>query len=190
MALPLLAKDRLVGVIAFESAKPHAFEAWHQVFSSVLADQLAQGLADALEQGSLEDDTPTASEVAPTVRLPEATAAAGSGPSYAFCMYKNDDCVFVDGKYLIRGVPARILWRVLSCHQRDGRTEFTNRELRLDPTLGLPAIRDNLESRLVLLRRRLELRCPELGLVSRGRGLFALTLGCKITLTERESASI
>jgi hypothetical protein len=190
MALPLLVKERLVGVLAFESPKPHAFEAWHEVFSSVLADQLAQGLAEMLDRDALDEDAPTESEVAPTVPRPALPPAPGAGAAYAFCMYRNDDCVFVDGQYLIRGVPARILWRVLSSHQRDGRTQFTNRELRLDPTLGLPPIRDNLESRLVLLRRRLELRCPELGLVSRGRGQFELSLGCRVELTERESASI
>ncbi|HEX2873647.1 MAG TPA: GAF domain-containing protein [Polyangiaceae bacterium] len=193
MALPLLVRDRLVGVLVFESEKPHAFEAWHEVFSSVLADQLAQGLADALERDGVDDEAPTESEVAPTVPRPVPVPVAAPAPSaaaYSFCMYKNDDCIFVDGKYLIRGVPARILWRVLTSNKRDGRTDFTNRELRLDPTLGLPQIRDNLESRLVLLRRRLELRCPELSLVSRGRGLFRLALGCKVELTERESASV
>jgi hypothetical protein len=192
MALPLLVRERLVGVLAFESAQPHAFEAWHEVFSNVLADQLAQGLADALERGATDDDEPTESEVAPTVPRPVLAPSAASDAEsvYAFCMYRNDDCIFVDGKYLIRGVPARILWRVLTSYKRQGRTEFTNRELRLDPTLGLPPVRDNLESRLVLLRRRLELRCPELSLVSRGRGLFALDLRCRVDLTERESASV
>jgi hypothetical protein len=150
-------------------------------------------LADALERDGIDDEAPTESEVAPTVPRPApvpAVAPAPSAAAYSFCMYKNDDCIFVDGKYLIRGVPARILWRVLTSNKRDGRTDFTNRELRLDPTLGLPQIRDNLESRLVLLRRRLELRCPELGLVSRGRGLFRLALGCNVELTERESASV
>lgn len=182
LALPLLVKDRLIGVLACESARLHAFEAWHEVFLSVMAEQLARGLADAMER---DPEPPSNPVVAPAPPAP-----ASALPAYSLCLYKNDDCVFVDGEYLIRGVPARILWRVLRSHERDGRTEFTNRELRLDPSLGLPAIRDNLESRLCLLRRRLELRCPELKLVSRSRGHFGLDLHCRLSLIERESASV
>lgn len=189
LALPLLVRDRLLGVLAFESERPHAFEAWHEVFLDVMASQFAAALSDAMERDADEPPTvPSPPRFEPSAVDPP--AQGGELPSYAFCLYRNDDCIFVDGKYLIRGVPARILWRILVEHERTGRSDFTNRELRLDPSLGLPPIRDNLESRLCLLRRRLELRCPELALSPRCRGQFTLTRRCQIRLAERESASV
>ncbi|MEI9952994.1 MAG: GAF domain-containing protein [Pseudomonadota bacterium] len=192
LALPLLVAGELVGVLAFESARQHAFEAWHEAFLSVMADQFAQELRAAMLRGESDesDESDETRVEASPVHVAAASASAPAPPSYSFCLYRNDDCVFVDGKYLIRGVPARILWRVLLENERGGRTEFTNRELRLDPSLGLPPVRDNLESRLFLLRRRLELRCPELRLVSRGRGQFGLELDCQLTLAERASAAV
>lgn len=70
--------------------------------------------------------------------------------------YDADDSVFFDDDYLIKGVAGAVQWKLLRDHAQGGRTEFTNRELRLAAAeIGLPDVGDNLEARLVLLTRRL-----------------------------------
>jgi hypothetical protein len=176
MALPLVAGDRLVGVIALESKSPGAFEEWHEPYLEIVATQVALAIESTIKRGREAEVDAAPSEPAQPPQPCSRTRR--------FRFHKNDECVFVDDEYLIRGVPGRILWKLLKLRAATGRTEYTNRELRVDPSLGLPAVRDNLESRLVLLRKRLEQKCPELALAPSGRGQFRLDTGCTIELEE------
>jgi hypothetical protein len=180
LALPLLAKDRLVGVLAVESRDPLQFDEWDEAFLQIVGNQIAMGI----ERTMSLDDEPERPGAGRPARGPARRPAARRARSFTY--YRNDDCVFVDGEYLVRNVPGKILWKVLTAHAREGRVEFTNRELRLDPALGLPAVKDNLESRLILLRKRLDAKCPEVRFVPVRRGRFALELDGPVELVEKE----
>jgi adenylate cyclase len=179
LVIPLVLCGRLVGVLAAESEDPMRFGEWHEAYLEVIGNQIALGIDRMLDLERQDEDEPGQAAPAPHPRLAPAPRLRN------FVYYKADDAIFVDDEYLVRSVPARILWKLLSEWKERSRTEFTNRELRVDPFLGLPEVRDNLESRLILLRRRLDEKCPDLRIASTGRGRFALEIGALINLQER-----
>ncbi len=166
LIIPLWTRDRLIGALAAESQDPMAFGDWHEAYLELLANQIAMGIA-----GTGEESPGTAS-----------AGAATAHRRLTFTWYPEAESIFVDGEYLTRSVPAKILWKLLSEWKANARSEFTNRELRMDGDLGLPAVKDNLESRLILLRRRLENHCPEIRIDSSGRGRFLLVVDAEIVL--------
>ena len=178
IGVPLVTRGRLIGVLVVESLEPLAFMPREDSLLTIIAAQLAMGIEQLSRD--MEDVSPAA-----PVRSKPARATAVSPSTRNFGFFHADDCVFVDGEYLIRNVPGRILWRLLTQHRDQSRAEFTNRELRMDPWLGLPEVKDNLESRLILLRKRLEQKCPDVRLIPRGRGRFALETDGVIALSEK-----
>ncbi|MCL4731171.1 MAG: GAF domain-containing protein, partial [Planctomycetes bacterium] len=112
LALPLVAHDRLIGVLALESRDPLAFEDWHEAFLSLLANQAALAIAILSDR----EDEDGEARVEP---LPAPLPARRR----LFTWFAGDESVFVDGEYLIRNVPARILWKLLREHAQ-GRREF------------------------------------------------------------------
>jgi adenylate cyclase len=178
LILPLLIEERLVGVLAAESRDPFAFGEWDEAYLGIIANQIALGIDRVIEE-----DAPSADESAPPP--PRLTPPPPVRARHTLTYYRTDDTVFLDDEYLVRNVPGRILWKLLGEYKKQGRTTFTNRELRLDRSLGLPEVKDNLESRLILLRHRLREKCPNVQLTPAGRGKFTLDVVAELELVER-----
>lgn len=173
IATPLRSGDELIGVVAVESPRMGAFgeDAEHalRTIAAVAAQRML--LIRATTGGDVE--------VSPGHAPPSGTATIRVRFS------GHDDSVFVGDEYVIKGVAGRILRFLVREHIQHGRTEFSNRELRADGSLGLPAYRDNLESRLLLLRRRLEDQDVGLRIRKAGRGRFGLETDGVLELSEQ-----
>ena len=179
LGIPLLARDELVGVLCIESQESYRFHEEDRAYLEVLGGYLATAIQNAL----LKERTEEPEEPAPA--RPQVEAPPGRRPRIEVAWYAGDECILVDGEYLVRSLPAKILWKLLREHHDQGCVEWTNRRLRLDKTLQFPEFKDNLESRLILLRRRLEERCPEIRIVPSGRGRFRFAVGADVSLVER-----
>lgn len=184
LAAPAVVMGQLLGVLGVESDRLGAFT----VEDEQLLVVVAHLVASAIELDRVGGRAVVAGgDAAESPRVPGGPAPAPPPPApgaapVAVRWFPVDGSTFVDGEYLIKGVPGRILWRLLSDHAEQGRTEFTNREVRLDPSLELPAYRDNLESRLILLKRRLDERSAPVRIEKTGRGRFRLVVTAALEL--------
>jgi GAF domain-containing protein/pyridoxamine 5'-phosphate oxidase-like protein len=174
-AVPLPLGGELLGVLYIESERAAAFVGSWEPALRLIGGHLAAALA---ARGAPAEDPHH-------VAGPPAVA---SGAAVAITHYAADDTVLCDGEYIVKGIPGRILWTLLREHAATGRTAFSNRELRLDESLGLPAGNDNLEARLLVLRRRLAERGSSIGLQRVGRGRLELTVTHPLRLEEIPTA--
>jgi hypothetical protein len=174
LAVPIAGAGRLLGVLYVESPEDLRFGYDDEDALVSIAAQLGMAIHTLQQTADTHDDGP----------MPAAGKVAADGAPVTIRHYAADDSVFVGDDYLIKGVAGAICRKLVRDFLAGGRTEFSNRELRLDPALRLPDISDNLEARLVLLERRLAERCTYLRIEKTGRGRFRLVVGQPVKLVE------
>ena len=173
LAVPAMSLGQLVGVVVVESTEAAAFTAADEAALTVVASLVASAVEAERGQDRVEEVEPAA--------VPGGSGTSGGAPTRVR-FFEVDGSTVLDGDYLIKGVAGRILWALLGHHSSEGRVEFSNRELRLDPSLDLPPFRDNFESRLILLKRRLDEREAPVRIEKTSRGCFRLVVAGPVAL--------
>ena len=164
IAVPMIAKGALYGVLFAESPRRLAFRQEAAAALSMIGNHAAATLLI----GEVLANEAVAAPPSAAPKLPTG--------SFRVVHHTFDDSVFIENGYVIRGVAGRLLVYLLERYLIEGRVEFSNREIRLAPDLRLPDFKDNLETRLLLLRQRLEEKGCPVRLVRVGRGLVRLQL--------------
>lgn len=166
LAVPIVSAGRLLGAVFVESPHEMQFGFEDEDVLVTMAGHL--GAAIDLMQSTAEPQEAVATE-------PPAPPALGTALQVRH--YRANDSIFIGDEYLIKGVAGAIFWKLVRNFVEHGRTAFSNRELRLDPDLGLPDVTDNLEARLLLLlQRRLKEHGPLVRIEKTGRGRFQLVV--------------
>ncbi len=178
LAVPAVSRGEVRGVVVVESPAAVAFDDSDETLVGVIAAILAETVA--LDRPA-DDDLRSVPSSPPIVVRPPTTTNAPSEATHVR-HFASDGSVFLDGEYLIRGVAGRILWSLVQRNAHAGQIEFTTKEIRLDKTLELPGVRDNLDTRIIMLKRRLEERSAPIQLVKTGRGRIALQLHTPLRL--------
>ena len=171
LGVPLLHGGRVLGVLLVESEQDLHFTYDHEDALVAFAHLVAATMR------TLGDSATATGEAASAETRPAELDHAASGQPQEPLQVRYhaaSHSVFCNQDYVIKGVAGAILWRLLNEHVATGRTEFSNREIRLDPAIKLPDVVDNLEARLILLRRRLDEQKQGIALQKSGRGRLKL----------------
>lgn len=173
LAVPLMSTGRLLGVLFVESPQELRFNFEDEDVLVTVAGHLGATI-DLLQTSPELPEVVTPTPLLPTI----------VGTPLQVRHFRVNDSIFINGNYLIKGVAGAIFWKLVTDFAQQGRTDFSNRELRLDPSLRLPDVTDNLEARLLLLQRRLAEHGSLIRLEKTGRGRFRLALQNPLELTE------
>jgi len=169
IALPITLSGRTAGILFAESTESMRFRYDDEDALALVAVRLGDLMARGLDAVEPQQGTPPATDAARQINVRH---------------YAADNSVFIDHDYLVKGVAGAIFWKLVKEYSESGRSDFTNRELRLDPSLRLPEYAENLEARLVLLQRRLVERECLIQIEKAGRGRMRLCVPGTLVLEE------
>lgn len=175
IAVPILAPQRTVGVLYADSDQQLRFDYEEEDALMVVAG-LCGAAAVTLTGRTAEHEV--------TVSRATAKETRKSARTIVVRHFAENDSVFIEDAYLIKGIAGAIFWKLVNEHVETGRVEFSNKELRLDPRLRFPDVNDNLEARLILLRRRLADHRAPVQLIKTGRGRFRISVDASLELQE------
>lgn len=177
LAVPITpsgSSQTVAGVLCVESLDDMRFSYDDEDALVILASQVA------LQMRSLQVVESASEEAVPADSAP----AVRGGPTLTIRHFRENHSIFLDDSYLIKGVAGAIFWALVSDYVNTGRSQFSNRELRLDARIGLPDLSDNLEARLILLQRRLTEHRAGVQLEKTARGRFSLAVAQPLQLIE------
>src|SRR6185295_16525201 len=125
LGIPLLVRGELVGVLCVESDVPYRF---HEEDKTSI-ELLGSYLAIAIQNMQLHESGPEPVKTQAKAQNPQPKAQSSDpkaqSPGPKFCRevvyYQRDECILVDGEYLIRSLPANILWKLLRRRHTEGR---------------------------------------------------------------------
>lgn len=166
LAVPVLAHERLLGVLYVESTADLHFGYDDEDALVAFAAQLGMAIHYHQQVDEIVDEAPAN----------DGGKLETVGQPLLVRHFAGCDSIFLGDDYLIKGVAGAILWALLNDFVSRRRTSFTNKGLRLDSRIRLPGVSDNLEARLVLLQRRLDERRAGIHLNKTGRGRFSLAV--------------
>jgi hypothetical protein len=107
----------------------------------------------------------------------------------AFELVPDSEMLKLNGKTLMSGVPAKILWKIL-CSYVGGQSTFDYRTFKHDPTLFRDPKRTSFEVRLNRLREKLARDVPSLKLEKTREGEFSVSADCPVTLGDSGRVAI
>ena len=119
LGVPLLVRGELVGVLCLESEVPYRFHEEDKASIELLGSYLAIAIQNMQLQERSADAAAETPAPAPARRRGQPTVPAGRARRDVV-YYAADECILLDGEYLIRSLPAKILWRLLNARESTG----------------------------------------------------------------------